>query len=1093
MSLTSPNFTNGFAKTSGESAYPNLWVGLVGLWVPELGKQGDRLYDFSGHGHHGTLNGMDAATDYVAGKFGFALDFDGSNDNITCGNIPEINTGINNMSVLWRMKTTNSSNNCIISYDDNDSLSPSADFYIYQPSTITFGGFGDGGEYNSTVPANDEKWHHCAIIKRTSVTELWFDGILRFSQATANDHVNYSTGHIFRIADNSNVAHFSGQQGDIRLYNRDLSSDEIRQSYLGASPLTLSPLIGGSSPSADVTVETSILEATGTVVAPTITVDVSITASILEAIGEIVAPSAVGDVVTVTPSILEATGEVVAPTITATGSVTLSILSAAGSLVTPTVTGDEAVSRFASKIVHYNPLLFVTNDTPAVITKVDITDPENPTYISEILVGTTNALGIAVNEVTEFAYVSTANGLVVKVDLNNLSSQTIIDLSDTDELVKIEVLESLGLVLVTTDSSLGEIYVLDERETFIGDTDFELLLQRTFTGDTQFDSVEVFKGDTDLQVIAESTFIGNCQFDCLSPDVVIVPNGLYIPPIPMEGYVVFIDNVQLSDTDVSLNTVSIVHAIDQKSIAIFKLTRRHDRLNQDLAGNTRTITSQNVVRIELGGRIEFNGKVSNISPIYGTTDQINLTAEQEQPQHYFNPINLPLPGLTEKLNLYHVLAHSPNIDNPYIDPEELNPRKYKGIFVPLGKKIEQSVARFLEFDEFGSVAAKINAGTFDAFTTRSYFWSPTVTRFGFAKLKAESKVSEPPKDAEDNYVPYHTYANPRFRAAGVALKSIFDSISSDFQDRREAATAIFRITGFNSPFQNLGQTTAIHALYVGTSLSAVTEDLWVLTNAKHRWQRIFDDKISRIGDGLIRAADIDELTLNIDGATLFTALQSASYIDGSGNVLSGFKLFVFDPKKMNIPYSTRVKQELYELLDNSFGYRVGSAPYKTINTENGQLIAEDHYEDDDDGLYLVRDRSYNFIEYAKRIADLEYLKLLNINGTILPDTSTTIDITLDAYYYYGVKLLSRINIDNTTETGIFKNNTTTGFPVAVKSITINSGAAKVTLQCDNAKSTIELAQIDGQFPNAEDDEFNEAEKRTFVAQKGNLKDMIPVE
>jgi hypothetical protein len=55
MFLNQPTFSTGFAKNSGESAYPNLWNNLVLLLAPSIGKQGEKLRDWSGRNHFVTL------------------------------------------------------------------------------------------------------------------------------------------------------------------------------------------------------------------------------------------------------------------------------------------------------------------------------------------------------------------------------------------------------------------------------------------------------------------------------------------------------------------------------------------------------------------------------------------------------------------------------------------------------------------------------------------------------------------------------------------------------------------------------------------------------------------------------------------------------------------------------------------------------------------------------------------------------------------------------------------------------------------------------------------------------------------------------
>ena len=78
--MTKPSWQD-FA-THDESAYPELWDGVVGAWAPCLGPTGSRLHDHSRRSNWGTLTNMDNATDWVVDGGQYALDFDGSNDQV---------------------------------------------------------------------------------------------------------------------------------------------------------------------------------------------------------------------------------------------------------------------------------------------------------------------------------------------------------------------------------------------------------------------------------------------------------------------------------------------------------------------------------------------------------------------------------------------------------------------------------------------------------------------------------------------------------------------------------------------------------------------------------------------------------------------------------------------------------------------------------------------------------------------------------------------------------------------------------------------------------------------------------------------------
>jgi len=78
---------------------------IVGRWVPSAGATGYRLVDRV-RSNHGTLTNMDAASDWVASGGRIALDFDGTNDHVNCGNrVPRLGNG--HTFAAWVLKRAN--------------------------------------------------------------------------------------------------------------------------------------------------------------------------------------------------------------------------------------------------------------------------------------------------------------------------------------------------------------------------------------------------------------------------------------------------------------------------------------------------------------------------------------------------------------------------------------------------------------------------------------------------------------------------------------------------------------------------------------------------------------------------------------------------------------------------------------------------------------------------------------------------------------------------------------------------------------------------------------------------------------------------
>jgi len=157
-------------------------------------------------------------------------------------------------------------------------------------------------------------------------------------------------------------------------------------------------------------------------------------------------------------------------------------------------------SNFASKIISYNPLIYVTNSNPAKIVRVDITDPENPIKYTYEIISQTYAKDVVFNSTNDYFYVTCANGKVIKINKNDLEDQTIIDTLDTDILQNIDSLDSSLMSYISTDDSNGEIILLDEREVKKINTDLRIAKQNIKRINTQLNLILGKLINTDLRL-----------------------------------------------------------------------------------------------------------------------------------------------------------------------------------------------------------------------------------------------------------------------------------------------------------------------------------------------------------------------------------------------------------------------------------------------------------------------------------------------------------------------------------------------------------------------------------------------------------------
>jgi hypothetical protein len=234
-------YQNGFAPRDGEPLFPELWCGCVGAWNPGLGPTGTRLYDWSPYKNHGTLTNMDAGTDWVASQGRYALDFDGVNDRIVCGESRRFLTqsGTNWSVSAWvRIRGTGGSVQTII--NRGETITNASRDYILYANNYSGASWraelqnSNGSQFPTARSSIDLTIGRLTHLSGTCDTfgfgRLYQDGILvgslqlRTDIADINRELNIgatrqSSGLLF---------FFSGEISDTFVYSRALSPSEIR-------------------------------------------------------------------------------------------------------------------------------------------------------------------------------------------------------------------------------------------------------------------------------------------------------------------------------------------------------------------------------------------------------------------------------------------------------------------------------------------------------------------------------------------------------------------------------------------------------------------------------------------------------------------------------------------------------------------------------------------------------------------------------------------------------------------------------------------------------------------------------------------------
>lgn len=218
--------------------------GLVGHWKLDESSGASTAADSSGNGNNGTLTNMDPATDWVAGEIDNALDFDGTNDYVTMGNIltSEITALPVSVSAWVYPRTTQGG---IFTLDDFTSDSNGRQGF----KVALYGGTKISGMYypcsGSAGSCRCEKvqntgtlqlnaWNHVAVVFTAyNNIKLYVNGIENsgtyYCSGTSNT-INRGTfpARIGVITNyHGNTWRTNGVIDDVRVYNRDLTTDEI--------------------------------------------------------------------------------------------------------------------------------------------------------------------------------------------------------------------------------------------------------------------------------------------------------------------------------------------------------------------------------------------------------------------------------------------------------------------------------------------------------------------------------------------------------------------------------------------------------------------------------------------------------------------------------------------------------------------------------------------------------------------------------------------------------------------------------------------------------------------------------------------------
>ena len=211
---------------------------LVGWWRLDDGS-GTTAADSSGNGNDGTIQGD---PQWVAGKVGGALEFDGDGDYVDCGNdaVFDITEEITLSVWINANDILNGEHNCWLGKGDNTyaikhQSGNNLEFFVYDGSW-------HATNYTTDIASLNGDWHHMAGTFDGTELKFYLDGEMVLSSAFSGT-IGTAT-HSVTIGENSQATgrFFDGMLDDARIYNEALSQDQIQADMKGAGfPLAFSP------------------------------------------------------------------------------------------------------------------------------------------------------------------------------------------------------------------------------------------------------------------------------------------------------------------------------------------------------------------------------------------------------------------------------------------------------------------------------------------------------------------------------------------------------------------------------------------------------------------------------------------------------------------------------------------------------------------------------------------------------------------------------------------------------------------------------------------------------------------------------------
>jgi hypothetical protein len=179
--------------------------------------------------------------EWIGGAVGGALNFDGNNDYVAIQNLHYDSGGHAEISVTAWIRTSNSGNQIIASYDRNEYWRLEINGSGAGPGQVGWDVYTSTGQvdYGSVTRVDDGSWHHVASVFDNGTLIIYIDGNPEtptsggstFGRGIRTRYGFLGVGSEATSFDGNKgpTNYFDGDMDDVRIYNRALSAAEISQ------------------------------------------------------------------------------------------------------------------------------------------------------------------------------------------------------------------------------------------------------------------------------------------------------------------------------------------------------------------------------------------------------------------------------------------------------------------------------------------------------------------------------------------------------------------------------------------------------------------------------------------------------------------------------------------------------------------------------------------------------------------------------------------------------------------------------------------------------------------------------------------------